>query len=104
MFRPEDVIIGGDSSRSGNNLFPATVEDALFVGSRFQCQVSINTHRIHGEVSKTRVVEVGQTSWLRFRRISFTCSCNFTYFKQAEIGAIHKLRRLDLLNHVDISN
>ena len=60
MFRPEDVIIGGDSSRSGNNLFPATVEDALFVGSRFQCQVSINTHRIHGEVSKTRVVEVGQ--------------------------------------------
>jgi iron(III) transport system ATP-binding protein len=60
MFRPEDVVIGDASSHCGDNVFPATVEEAIFVGSRFQCQISVNAHRIHGEVSKTRVVTAGQ--------------------------------------------
>jgi iron(III) transport system ATP-binding protein len=60
MFRPEDVVIGDASLHCGDNIFPATVEEAIFVGSRFQCQISVNAHRIHGEVSKTRVVTAGQ--------------------------------------------
>jgi iron(III) transport system ATP-binding protein len=60
MFRPEDIVIGSPSSCGGDNVFAATVEEAMFVGSRFQCQISVNTHRIHGEVSKTQVVEAGQ--------------------------------------------
>jgi ABC-type Fe3+/spermidine/putrescine transport system ATPase subunit len=60
MFRPEDVVIGAVSSNSGDNVFSATVKEAIFVGSRFQCQISVNAHTIHGEVSKTQVVEAGQ--------------------------------------------
>jgi hypothetical protein len=32
----------------------------MFVGSRFQCQISVNAPRIHAEISKSRVVEAGQ--------------------------------------------
>jgi iron(III) transport system ATP-binding protein len=60
MFRPEDVVIGDAFSRCGQNVFPATVEEAMFVGSRFQCQISVGSERIQGEVSKTREVEAGQ--------------------------------------------
>jgi iron(III) transport system ATP-binding protein len=60
MFRPEDVVIGDASALFGDNVFPATVEEAMFVGSRFQCQISVNAQRIHAEVSKSRVVEAGQ--------------------------------------------
>ena len=60
MFRPEDVVIGAASSSGRDNVFPATVEAAMFVGSRFQCQISVNAQRIHGELSKSRVVEAGQ--------------------------------------------
>jgi ABC-type Fe3+/spermidine/putrescine transport system ATPase subunit len=60
MFRPEDVIIGAASPQCGDNVFAATVEEAMFVGSRFQCQVSVNGHRIHGEVAKTQPVHAGQ--------------------------------------------
>ena len=60
MFRPEDVVIGNISSRSGDNVFAARVEETMFVGSRFQCQISVNAQRIHGEVSKTRMMETGQ--------------------------------------------
>jgi spermidine/putrescine transport system ATP-binding protein len=60
MFRPEDVIIGEASSHSGDNVFAATVEEAMFVGSRFQCQISVNAHKIHGEVSKTQPIHSGQ--------------------------------------------
>jgi iron(III) transport system ATP-binding protein len=60
MFRPEDVLIGDAAERSGDNVFPATVKEAMFVGSRFQCQISVNAQRIHAEISKSRVVEAGQ--------------------------------------------
>jgi hypothetical protein len=32
----------------------------MFVGSRFQCQIAVNAQKIHGEMSKTQVVNVGQ--------------------------------------------
>jgi len=60
MFRPEDVVIGDLPPRCGDNVFLANVEEAMFVGSRFQCQFSLNAHKIQGEVSKTQVVETGQ--------------------------------------------
>jgi iron(III) transport system ATP-binding protein len=60
MFRPEDVVIGGALASGSDNVFPATVEEAMFVGSRFQCQFSVNRHKIHGEVSKTQTLEPGQ--------------------------------------------
>jgi iron(III) transport system ATP-binding protein len=60
MFRPEDVVIGDLPPRCGDNVFLANVEEAMFVGSRFQCQFSLNAHKIQGEVSKTQVVEAGQ--------------------------------------------
>jgi iron(III) transport system ATP-binding protein len=60
MFRPEDVVIGDVPPHCGDNVFLANVEEAMFVGSRFQCQFSVNAHRIQGEVSKTQVVEAGQ--------------------------------------------
>jgi iron(III) transport system ATP-binding protein len=60
MFRPEDVVIGVSSSGSGPNVFTGTVEQAMFVGSRFQCRLSVNSHNVHVEVPKTQVVEPGQ--------------------------------------------
>jgi iron(III) transport system ATP-binding protein len=58
MFRPEDVSLG---DHRGDNVFQATVEEAMFVGSRFQCQFYVNTQRIHGEASKAQLVSPGQT-------------------------------------------
>lgn len=60
MFRPEDIVVGVSSSGGGSNIFSATVEQAMFVGSRFQCQFSVNAYKIQGEVPKTQVVEAGQ--------------------------------------------
>jgi iron(III) transport system ATP-binding protein len=60
MFRPEDIIIADISARCGDNVFSATIEEAMFVGSRFQCQIAVNAQKIHGEMSKTQVVNVGQ--------------------------------------------
>ena len=60
MFRPEDIIINDSSPRCGDNIFPATIEEAMFVGSRFQCQISVNAQKIYVEVSKTQAVNVGQ--------------------------------------------
>jgi iron(III) transport system ATP-binding protein len=60
MFRPEDVAIGDQLSKCSDNVFQARVEEAMFVGSRFQCQIHVNTQRIYGEAFKTQAVSAGQ--------------------------------------------
>ena len=61
MFRPEDVVLGDHFTQCRDNVFQATVEEAMFVGSRFQCQFYVNAQRIHGEASKAQLVNPGQT-------------------------------------------
>jgi iron(III) transport system ATP-binding protein len=61
MFRPEDVVIGDHFTQCSDNVVQATVEEAMFVGSRFQCQFYVNAQRIHGEASKTQIMSPGQT-------------------------------------------
>lgn len=60
MFRPEDVVISVSSSGGGPNGFSGTVEQAMFMGSRFQYQISVKSYRIHAEGPKSQVVEAGQ--------------------------------------------
>jgi iron(III) transport system ATP-binding protein len=68
MFRPEDIAIGVSSTGSQTNIFSGTVEQATFVGSRFQWQISVNSYRIQGEVPKTQVVEAGQQVMIEIPR------------------------------------
>ena len=65
MFRPEDIVIGDQFSHCSDNVFQATVTEAMFVGSRFQCQIHVNAQRIHGEASKTQLLSPGQPVGVR---------------------------------------
>lgn len=60
MFRPEDVIVTDCEPRSGPNTFTGTVGEALFVGSRIQCQIVVSSSKIHCEVPKSQHLIPGQ--------------------------------------------
>jgi len=60
MFRPEDVLVRGSQLSQSQNTFSGIVEQAVFVGSRFQCVISVNGLKIDCEVPKSQVVEPGQ--------------------------------------------
>lgn len=60
MFRPEDVVVHASQVGSGQNSLCGVVEQAVFVGSRFQCVISVSGLKIDCEVPKSQVVEPGQ--------------------------------------------
>jgi iron(III) transport system ATP-binding protein len=60
MFRPEDVVIMNSTASSRENTFRGIVEQSVFVGGRFQCELSIDSLRIRGEVPKSNAIESGQ--------------------------------------------
>ncbi|MBI2357687.1 MAG: ABC transporter ATP-binding protein [Deltaproteobacteria bacterium] len=60
MFRPEDVLVSVSGIGQSRNTFAGIVEQAVFVGSRFQCVISVNGLKIECELPKSQVVESGQ--------------------------------------------
>ena len=60
MFRPEDVILRAVNSSPGENSFPGVVEQAIFLGGRVQCEVIVNSIKVHGEAGKSESFEAGQ--------------------------------------------
>ena len=61
MFRPEDVVVSLSGLSQGRNSFAGIVEQAVFVGSRFQCVISVSGLKIECELPKSQVVESGQS-------------------------------------------
>jgi iron(III) transport system ATP-binding protein len=68
MFRPEDVVVKSGAALSCENTFPGIVEQSVFLGGRFQCELSINSVKIRGEVPKSQVVESGQPVMIEIPR------------------------------------
>lgn len=60
MFRPEDVLVSLSGLGQSQNTFSGIVEQAVFVGSRFQCVISVSGLKIECELPKSQVVESGQ--------------------------------------------
>jgi iron(III) transport system ATP-binding protein len=68
MFRPEDIVIKTPPVSSRENTFPGIVEQSVFVGGRFQCELLIDSLRIHGEVPKSNPIEAGQRVMIEIPR------------------------------------
>lgn len=60
IFRPEDVVVHDSPCDRVQNTFRGKVDQAVFVGSRLQCEIIIGTHRIRAEAPKTYDLEPGQ--------------------------------------------
>ncbi|MBI2088637.1 MAG: ABC transporter ATP-binding protein [Deltaproteobacteria bacterium] len=61
MFRPEDVVVRASQAGPSQNSLCGVVEQAVFVGSRLQCVLSVQGHKVHCEVPKSQLVETGQS-------------------------------------------
>lgn len=60
IFRPEDVVVHHSPCDRLQNTFPGRVDQAVFVGSRLQCEILVGAHRIRAEAPKTHALEPGQ--------------------------------------------
>ena len=68
MFRPEDVVVRSAKLGPGQNTLSGVVQQAVFVGSRLQCVISVNGLEIHCEVPKSQVVDPGQSVMIEIPR------------------------------------
>ena len=72
--RPEEVeLLAADEAVGGRNLVPATIDNALFVGERYQVSVNLRTgQRVLLQLSRMHEYQGGQSVWLQLPERSAT--------------------------------
>ena len=68
MFRPEDILILDASCSRTENVFHGVVEQAVYVGSRFQCEILVGSCKIRVEAPKHYVLKTDQKVMIEIPR------------------------------------
>jgi iron(III) transport system ATP-binding protein len=60
MIRPEAVVVHNNATSGVRNIFPGTIRRAIFVGSKFQCEIELGDNVIRGELPPWSEIKGGQ--------------------------------------------